>query len=112
MDLDGDFDFGETAGGIEVGSLGGTNGVAGERWVASTLGFERRDCREENEPREDTRSMSLILGLFPAAEDEGLLCGNRDDCSVAGSPSSDSSTIIASSSSPLLGLASESTNPL
>ena len=107
---------GETAGGTAVGVGGGMNGVAGERCVASTLGLERRECREENEPREDTRSMSLILGLFPAAAvvEDGLFCGRRADRSVVSPPSSSSSTSTASSSSlpSTLPTESDSTNPL
>lgn len=78
---------GETAGGISVGFEGGMKGVAGERCVASTWLLERRDRRDEIEPRAEP----LADGVSASAI-VGLLCGSRDDCSVGPSSSTASSS--------------------
>ena len=94
---------GETAGGVPVGFGGGINGVAGERCVASTLLLERRERREEKDPRDEP----LAEGKS-ASDIVGLLCGSRDDCSV-GSTSSTASSSTAGAT--ISAGASESVKP-
>lgn len=59
---------GAIAGGVFVGFEGGMNGVAGERCVASTWWLERRERKDEKEPRAeplaDGWSASDMVGLL------------------------------------------------
>lgn len=73
----------ERADGAVVGFEGGMNGVAGERCATGTWVLERRERKEEKEPLADGRSASEIVGR---------LCGSRDDCSVASSSTTASSS--------------------
>lgn len=79
----------ETAGGASVGFGGGRKGVAGERCVASTFP-EKREWREEKEPRLEVASASAIDGLVGAFG--GLFRGSRALSSVACSSSTASSS--------------------
>ncbi len=65
--------------------------MAGERCVASKWLFDRRERREEKEPRAEVGSASERVGRVGVLE--GLLCGKREDCSVGASSSTASSSI-------------------
>ena len=92
---------------VGVEDRGGIKGVAGERCVASRWLFDRRERREEKEPRAAGGFASEIVvwaGIF-----EGLLCGKREDSSVRDSSSTASSSIVDVDVS---AGASERVNPL
>lgn len=79
---------GETAGGVSVGFRGGRNGVAGERCVASMWLLEKREWREEMDPRAEPRAEG-----WSASAIVGRLWGMRDERSVGSSSSTASSSI-------------------